>query len=801
MTVIRDQFRAGKTYRIFKITLLSFILCSTVIAGVFSAFIFHSMSELKAIKALEQYEPPIATKIYDIKNRLITKFALEKRELITFNDIPVHLINAITATEDERFYTHFGFNPWRMTTAFLLWATGQRGHGGSTITVQLAKLLFEKSAKREVSRKIRELWYAIQIEKMYTKQEILQFYFNQVNFGHGCYGLGAAANFFFKKDASELNLAECSLLAGIPKSPTYYSPIRYIDMAQKRHKAVLISMVRKGFISSEKAAKTYNNFWNHYAYQVRSRQSTIADLIDNKAPYFIEHIRERLEKAFGKRNLYKNGYQIYTTLNLDHQRQAQKHLWQQLEKHQERNNRVLPYIHRGINRFAPHHISMLSDLFCLPGIANHKAKIINRLKKNIDNDIINQLKAFATILGQNNLNNQLLDYSYNPKFNIDEKPEGALVSIDPSTGYISAMVGGSGFSYENQFNHVTKAKRQIGSQMKPFVYAAGIDKRKITAATLIDDSPVVIGETTNDEPYIPQNYSGEYHGLVRAREALRRSINVCAVKVLDMVSPATVREYGKTIFRCFSKEDLYEKFPDNYTMGLGSGVFSPLDLCTAFSVFANEGKEVMPLSVRYVTDRYGSIIKNFEKHSPPRQLINPGTAFIVTKMLSDVFAPGGTAFKPELLQDFPHQYYSAGKTGTTGNWTDAWFSGYNKHLCTTIWIGFDSNKSLGRGMAGGYLAAPIWIKYNKNILQYKKTIPFQRPNQVVARTICKESGKKEGIYCTRTMTEYFLKGTEPKATCHIHEKEYKEARHIIDVIKGEKAKAFKLFQQLKKKTK
>ena len=770
-------FSAKKYRRVFAYP----VIACTLFLAAFSAYFFHTLIDLHSVKPLERYAPPVPTQILDIKGRLIAQFYAEKREIANFDEIPPYFIQAVLANEDDYFFYHLGFNPWRMAMALIHnLREMKRAQGGSTITIQLSKLLFLHHRKT-IKRKVRELWYAVQLERLYSKKEILLFYFNQIYFGHGCYGVKAAARFFFQKSIENLNVAECALLVGLIKSPKKYSPLRRMRASMARHRLVLRNMTASGAIDPNEIDKHFNDFWVAYASRLQSQRSTVADLEENKAPYFVEHVRSRLEATFGKRAIYHDGLIVHTSLNLDHQKVAQTQLWKQLQKQDRRHDTRYNKVQKYINRYLYDQIDILGQLFNIEGMRISNAKMKKRVNSVLFDQVYHQLSTLSLLSGQDQLF-ALLKYSDFPsRFDMAEECQGAIVSIDPHTGYITAMVGGSGFSYENQFNRVFLAKRQIGSAIKPFVYAAAIDTRTITAASMIDDVPISFYDEYTGQMYIPRNYTGHFSGKVVARDALRKSINVAALQVLDKTGIEKVRHYASGMFRAKTQKDIQEKFPNNLTMGLGSGLFSPIDAACAYAIFANEGREVVPLSIRYVTDRYGEVIKNFEKQylSMQRRIIDSGTAYIMKSLLAGVFKPGGTAYRWKQLKDFPHRNHSAGKTGTSSNWKDAWFIGFNKYLVTAIWIGYDSNKSLGKGQAGGKLAAPVWIEFNKQTLKDTSPITFTRPNNVVKRRISRASGLLATAYTQNPYYEYFLSGTEPTTFCTAHGDKKKEESEFI----------------------
>ncbi len=757
------------------------LLVAGVFLGIFSAFIFHSLQDLRSVRLLESYSPPVPTRILDVKGRLIAQFYAEKREIIPFEEIPPLLVQATLSTEDEHFLTHYGFNPWRILKALIFdVVTLSADQGGSTITVQLSKLLFLHH-KKSITRKVMELWYAIQIERLYTKKEILWFYFNQVNYGHGCYGVEAAAKFFFGKKARDLSLAECALLAGIPKSPVYFSPLRYPKQSMQRHRVVLAGLVRGHYVTPEESSEQYQDFWIDFTSKIRSRESTISDLDAPEAPYFVEYVRDRLEKLFTREQLYKGGLVVYTTLNLDHQRSAEKHLREKVDEQNKYYKQTMSWIENEVEAHVYDQVQAFAGSFFLP-IDTAKTKREKKAQKILYDNIKDPLKSVALLLGQADLFGALQNAPESA--GLDESVECAFISIEPTTGYITAMSGGSGFHYNNQFNHVFLAKRQIGSAVKPFIYAPAIDKKLITAATVLQDVPIAIGEGRSDELYTPNNYGGDFQGSIRVREALRRSINTCALRVLDMVTPETVREYSKKILDIRTDQELYEKFPKDFTMGLGTGSFTPYDMVTSFAAFANEGREVIPLSIRYVTDRSGDVLTNFEKtliKASRREVVSPATAFIMSDMLRGVFEGGGTANVME-LDGFTHREVSSGKTGTTGNWTDSWFVGYNKRLCTAVWFGYDSNKSLGKGRTGGSMAAPVWVNFNKDVLAGVRPIPFTPPEGVVKLRVSTESGKLESPSTRVAYDEYFIRGSEPTEFDDATREEFSQKMNFVDLV-------------------
>lgn len=761
------------------------LVFSAVFTGFFSAFIFHTLTDLSQVRTLENYSPPTPTRILDINGRLISQFFAENRQLIAYDDIPPHLIEAILSTEDQLFFDHYGFNPWRIMKALAIDIIKMRAEqGGSTITIQLSKLLFLHHQKT-ITRKIKELWYAIQIERLYSKKEILYFYFNQVNFGHGCYGVQAAAQFFFNKDARDLDLAESALLAGIPKSPVYFSPLRRPDNAMRRHRSVLNNMVGQKIISLDEASEAYQNFWLQYSQKVRNKHATFGAQNKTEAPHFIEYLRSKLKVMFTPSQLYKGGLTVYTTLNLDHQRSAEEHLKTSLNVQNNIQRYRKQILENHFRRYVYDHINQWSTLYNMHSAQFNEQTILRKLNIILQQSTLDQLQDFGVLFGKLEIQQMMLEASKSMD-NLDEEVEGAFISIEPDTGYITAMVGGSEFNYNNQFNRAMNAKRQLGSLMKPFIYAPAIDLGLITAGTIINDAPVAFGEEGSSNYYIPKNYSGTYRGNIPVRQALRKSVNIPAIKVFDLLGYRQAKEYNQRMFRVYNKSEVYEKFPPDATMALGSGVFSPFEVATALSTFANGGKSVVPLSIRFVTDRSGQVITNIENQylGQSRQVISESAAYIMQDMLSGVFEPGGTAWNPALLNDFKHYRNSAGKTGTTSNWKDAWFGGFNPYLVAVVWVGYDSNKSLGRGRVGGNTSAPVWIKFMTDAINHKESLGFQKPNNVIVRNISGDTGKLASPGSENVYSEIFIKGTEPRSLDNSAYQKKQDQDNFLRIAKG-----------------
>lgn len=758
-----------------QLILLIVLLFGGLLTGIIIAETVTTFNTLKDIKPLETYSQySVPTKVYDINNRLITEFFYQKREIISYKDLPDSLIKALVATEDPNFYTHRGFDLWAMIKGSMINPLIGRGlRGGSGVTQQLAKLLFT-SGERSVTRKIKELWYAIQIEKKYSKEEILELYFNLIYYGHGCYGIESASNFFFDKHAKDLTVGEASFLAGLPQAPSRYSPYLNPYLAQKRHYKVLMSMVREGFITKAEAEDIYFDFWSNYDQTFKA--TAISANVNNSdiAPYFTEYVRQQMIDKYGEEMLYTGGLSIYTTLDIDKQAAAKEELVKGVNEAQADFDKTFNYWSKVVRTRSEDIVDLLSLYFGVDSITLGVSKIKAKIKEMAVgyNDVL-YLSSF--VFGLDDLNRTISSlYQLNNLVTAQrEQVEGALVSIDPNTGYIEAMVGGSEFTYANQYNRAVLAKRPMGSNFKPFYYAIALDNHLITPATLLPDKPISV-PLASGQLYTPRNYDGTFHGDVRVRYALQMSINVVAVQVWDMV----LRKLGYTKmiatmskFFGLSDDEMRNRVHPDIAYSLGVGVFTPLEVARAFSVFANGGHTVEPISILRVVDRYGRVVDDFEmqRNTSGReadQVISPAAAFVMEDMLNTVMYNGTGS---RAANEAGYNYPGGGKTGTTPNWKDAWFSGFSKNLTTVVWIGFDDpTRSLGRGQAAAKIAAPIWMRYMKRAMAAQYPGSFSPPDGVYQASVCYDTGQSPTAFCPRVIPEYFLSGTAPNGTCTLH---------------------------------
>lgn len=649
------------------------------------------ISELPAIEVLENYTPSLATRFYDLQGELITELFTERRVLAEMKDIPVDLQNAVIAIEDRQFFRHWGLNLRGLIRAFLVnFRAGRVIQGGSSVTQQLAKLLF-LTPERTLERKVKETILTLQMERRYSKQEILEMYLNQIYFGSGAYGVEAAARTFFGKPLKELNLAECALLAGLPSRPGAYSPFLNLERAKKRRAVVLRAMRELKYITAEEGNKAN-------ALPLVVWRAALPTAV---APYFIEYLRQQLEAKYGSDMLYRGGLQVWTTIDLQMQKIAEKILEERLSEFD--------------------------------------------LQKSSPRPSTEERGSTETV-----------------------KVQGGLIALEPKTGQIRALVGGRDFQ-ESQFNRATQARRQPGSAFKPFIYLAALENG-FTPTSIIEDAPVVyvndgydwrlVANTTDfsqispellpDDPekiWIPHNYHEKYYGPVLTRKALEYSLNVCAVKVLDKIRPQRVIPYAK-------KLGIQSPLQANLSLALGTNEVTPLEMVSAFATFANLGVRVKPYGILRVEDPQGNIL---EKNLPEEEEVsNPATMYLTTNLLRGVIENGTGRYARWLNRP------AAGKTGTTNEFTDAWFIGYTPQLACGVWVGYDDRHTLGNRMSGGVVACPIWTKFMKEALSNEPVLDFPVPSGVTFVKVDPETGLLASPRAANAYLESFISGSEPK---------------------------------------
>jgi len=663
--------------------------------------------DLPSLTQLEHYDPELATKIYSQDGVVIKELFTKKRILIPLDQIPENMINAVLATEDHTFFKHWGINVKRFMYVMLINLAHMRyQQGASTITQQLARQLYLNLEKR-ISRKIKEWITAIQIERTYTKYEILEMYLNQMNFGHGNYGVQAASLEFFGKDAKDMTLEECALLAGLLQRPTSYYPYRYPERAINRRNLVLHNMLRRRFITEDQYQEAKAKPLNLFPRDL--------DAENGIAPYFTEIIRQELQQKYGM-NLYQGGYSVYTTLDTRVQAAAEKALKNQLPKLQKKFNQRL--------------------------VAKNKAKQF------IDAEILTKM-SYRELKKNKHLLDSLLAESV--------PIQGALVALDPSNGYVLALIGGRNFE-KSKWNRATQARRQPGSTFKPIVYTAAIDNGYSPCFELLNQ-PVVL-YLPNGDRWAPHNYDHSQGGPTMLRDGLKRSLNLVTARLVqEVVPPKTVADYGR-------KLGLTTPIPPYDAIALGAADVILIEITSAFGVFAHQGVLAKPIYILKVVDKYGNILETTKPEV--KEVLRKESAYIMADMLKSV-VNNGTGVTARTIYHFYRP--AGGKTGTTNDFTDAWFIGFTPQIVSGVWVGFDDPAvSLGEGQAGAVVALPIWAPFMKtahDTLQLP-VVDFDMPPGVVRLEICKETKKLPTEYCPEIISELFERRFAPTEKCDVH---------------------------------
>ena len=763
--------------------LLSVLLVMAIVLGSAVAYIVTTLSSLEEIEKLENYKNKIPTRVYDINNdpkqgnvraRHFAEFFYEKREIINFKDIPKNLINALVAIEDNNFYSHSGIDIWGMMRALAVdLFSGSFKQGGSTITQQLAKRMFTTSQKT-VTRKIKELWYAVQIEKKYSKNEILELYFNDIYFGHGAYGVEAAAQIYFQKRAKDLNLGECAMLAALPSAPNYFSPIAFPNRARHRQRLVLLKMVQMGYISKDLADRTYINFWDDFSRKNLSPTLSAWHARRDEAPYFTEYVRQQLIKIYSRDRINQDGLKVYTSLDLNMQRIARAELHDKL--HQLKTN----YIYKNkkymdeINNKHMDTLDLLTTIFDIPTIRIGAAKTSAFMDRVLKDSYKAPALMLGFLFGIQDLSGVMdMAYNYNKKLTREIYPEGAFVAIDPRNGHVKALIGGSRFTPDNRFNRAVQAYRQPGSSFKPFVYLAAIMSKKLSAGSAMDDSPVAYQQRSG-QAWFPRNYDRHYMGRIVLRDALKYSVNIITIKILNLIGYDQVVSVAGDLLH-IERDQREKRFMRAHSLALGGSECTPFELCNAFAIMANFGKDVQPISVLKVYDRDGKLLDDFVrkrdydkesgKRIPVKQIIPKAPMFILITMLQDVVKTGTAA---KAYKESKLRRKVGGKTGTASNWKDIWFAGITPQLAATVWMGFDDPaRSLGRSASSSMVAAPVVLNFMQKAMLRLPHRWYRQPYGVYKGSICKRSGKAPTKACDKTdvYSEWFLQGTGPDGIC------------------------------------
>jgi penicillin-binding protein 1A len=721
------------------------------------------------ITSLTDYHPSIITTVYSDDNRKIAEFYKERRIVVPLSKIPIQLQQAFIAAEDSRFYKHQGIDLFSIIRAFIKnIEAGAIVQGGSTITQQVTKS-FLLTPERSYERKIKEAILAYRIDKTFTKEEILYLYLNQIYLGHGAYGVEAAAENYFGKSVSDLSLAECAILAGLPQAPSRYSPFRFPERAKQRQIYVLNRMLAEGFINNTEVTDAID-----VKMDIKPRRNWYIE----EVPIYTEHIRRYVEKKYGEDALYTQGLKIYAAVNIEMQKAAR----QEVEKGLRELDRRLGY--RGPEaHLAPEEIESFSDelqislqetplaegsstkgvvidvndkrgeplfawamlggrfpLRIYAGRANPtRTWLFTRRRSKRSARCLKQGTSFWCGWLKSSVRRSVGPFP-GPSPRCPERP----MCIEAETGLVKVMVGGRDFM-ESQFNRAIQSRRQPGSAFKPIIYAAALDKG-FTAATEIIDSPIVFKDEVNDFTWKPKNYGKKFYGPTLLREALTKSRNVVTIKILQEIGIDYCIDYAR-------KLGIESDLARDLSIALGSSGVSLLELVNAYAVFANQGYLVEPAFITKIEDRFGNIL---EEMNPSRErVIDKSTAYIMTSLLESVVKEGTGKRVKALNRPV------AGKTGTTNDLQDAWFVGYTPRIISGVWVGYDNGRTLGKGETGSRTASPIWLGFMDSVLKDNPVRMFQVPEGVVFAKIDAETGLLPIPESRKTLFECFKEGSVP----------------------------------------
>jgi len=788
LTVRIKKIKRPTKQKLIKTFLIIFLFASVCILGTMLGTFVAITQNLPSISELEEFEPSIITYIYSNDGEVIGEYAIEKRIEVPYEEIPEILKKAILATEDPRFYKHRGIDFRGILRALKedikLGMRMRRLQGGSTISQQLARELF-LHRKQTVRRKLKEVLLTIKIEKKYSKEEIMTMYCNQFNLGHGAYGVEAASHLYFGKKASELNLEESALITGILRGPSLYSPYRKPELTQRRRNHVLNRMIEEGFITKEEGEEAKEKPLNVLPLYRENSEF---------AAYFREEVRKYLEQNYGVNALYREGLKVYTTLNPVFQRYAEEAIWnglRTLDKRQGWRNDKRNLLEEGIENLEELENNFLSSwlkptfeegkiieavVLSVTGqeasvkIKDNSGKLKNTdiswtKTKNLKNLIRRGDVIHVEIKKIDEEKRKLL-------VSLDQEPilEGAFLAIEPQTGQIKAMVGGYSFK-RLKFNQATQALRQAGSAIKPLLYTAALENG-FTPARIIIDEPTDFVDKWSEEPWSPQNYDQKYKGAVTLRKGLEESRNIVTAKLLEYISPQTGVDYCQ-------KFGITSPVYPYLALALGAFEVRLTELVSAFTTFPNRGIRIKPYFITRIEDKKGNILEETKVQS--EEVISPQIAYMMTYLLQGVIQRG-TARSAAFLEK-----PLAGKTGTTDEYTDAWFIGFSPSLCAGVWVGHEKEQaSIGERQSGAVAALPIWIEFFKRIIEEEKRKaeeeeiePVEEEFEVSPNLIFVEIDRKTGLlatpFCLFPMKEVFLPGTEPARFCS-----YEDHMKILD---------------------
>ena len=677
--------------------------------------VYYMGPTLPSLAQLEDIDPKLITKIYDKDSNLVHEFYVEKRIWTSYDSIPLATKQAVMAIEDRTFFKHWGFNVWAIPSAVLeSLSSGKRLRGASTLTQQLAKLLF-LTPERSIIRKIKEALTAVRIEQTYTKEEILEFYLNQVYLGGGTYGFQAAAQMYFGRPLSELNIPETATLAGMLQRPEGYRPDRHPQASLDRRNTVLYAMRDAGYITNE----------NYQTYIKQPLQTAERSEDGPPGPYYIEEVRKYLERKYGESSLYADGVSVYTTLDSEIQRFADS----VVQIHLKRIRNKLKYRHT--------YMLALNQKYkmSVDSVVVHFDSIYSEFEKDYlskDTSSIDSLRTFPD------------STRYRPA-------QIAMVLIENDQGAIRALVGGSNFNL-TKFNRATQSFRQPGSAFKPFVYATAMDNGA-SPCDSVNDQPITIPDPEDSTKFWrPSNYERKFEGFMTYRRALALSKNLPAIQIGMQYGLSNVVSYSR-------KFGLTAPLSPVPSLAIGSIGATLMEMTSAFTVFPNMGTRIEPYMVESVIGRNGDVFERNMKVE--HEVIKRSSAYLMVSMLQLVNT-GGTAARI-YASGFTHP--SGGKTGTTNDYTDAWYIGFTKQYTMGVWVGTDANMPMGPGHTGGQDAMPYWLDVMTELHKDKPKLSFKVPPGVTSRPICNHTGKVAGEFCSPTTSCLFSSIDVPDEVC------------------------------------
>ena len=687
---------------------------------------------LPDISDLSDYQPKLPLRVFSADGALIGEFGEERRQLTPIAEIPTIMKQAVLAIEDARFYQHGGLDYKGIARAALANLGRIKSQGASTITMQVARNVY-LSSEKTYTRKIYEILLTLKMEHLLSKDQILEIYMNQIYLGNRAYGFAAAADTYFGKPLQKISIAEAAMLAGLPKAPSAYNPIKNFKRAKSRQLHIIERMEQNGFITPDQAASAKKE-------TIKIRQPSSDNAIH--AEYVAETVRQLMYSQYGSET-YTRGLNVYTTLRADDQMVAYQALRRGIMDYERRQ------FYRGPEKFIslpsdPQQIEEVIDEVLLEHPDNGDvltAVVLEANSKKVK--AVRQTGEVIEITGdglkpaQSGLSKSAaanirirrgavirVVQTGKSSWDITQLPEveGAFIAMDPRDGAIKALVGGFDFD-KSKFNHVTQAWRQPGSSFKPFIYSAALEQG-VTPATIVNDAPLFFDAgVTGGQPWEPKNYEGTFEGPMTVRKGLAESKNMISIRILQVVGPQNAQQW---VTRFGFDAD---RHPAYLTMALGVGSVTPLQVASAYSVFANGGYRVNPWLISKVTDTKGKVLAKTE---PPIldesvRAIDPRNAYVMNSLLNEVTRTG-TAARAQATLKRPDLY---GKTGTTNDSLDAWFSGFQPSLTAVTWIGYDNPKKLGNRETGGGLSLPVWIEFMQHALKSVPVMEMPVPPGIV----------------------------------------------------------------------